>query len=344
MATDEYAKLFKRAWGDPDFKALTEAQQALYQKLISQSDLSMAGVLTLAIQRWAGQTSGLTPEAVEKTLADLCEHHFIVVDRDTQEVLIRSYIRRDLGWRSPQTMKGIAGAVERVLSPMLRKAISCELRRIDTSGLSSRISERTGRSTRQVVDDLISGLLEDTPSEGVSQGVSQGVSDTPSDRAYSIENESLHATATATAPAIATAIATAPATASPPEGGDKSPAAEPVQETLTGEVIEPPADNAGILVAEWIEHCKVRPPGNIVGQTSKQLRMLLDDGLTADQIRPGLAAWQRKGAHPSALPSFVNQELNSSPDSSRTRTNGLSDDQWAAAMRRAITYDQQETR
>lgn len=124
--------------------------------------------------------------------------------------------------------------------------------------------------------------------------------------------------------------------------GDGAPA--PVQETLTGEVVEPSADNAGTLVAEWIEHCKVRPPGNIVGQTSKQIRMLLEDGLTADQIRPGLAAWQRKGAHPSALPSFVNQELNSTPETTRTNTNGLTDQQWQAAYQRAIDHDTKELR
>ncbi|MEH1534227.1 hypothetical protein [Cutibacterium avidum] len=137
------------------------------------------------------------------------------------------------------------------------------------------------------------------------------------------------------------ARAPAPTAETPAAETDNTPALIPDTTPPTPQRQEATAQT---LVAEWIDHCKVRPPGNIVGQTSKQLRMLLDDGLTADQIRPGLIAWQRKGAHPSALPSFVNQELNSSPDSSRTRTNGLSDDQWAAAMRRAITYDQQETR
>jgi len=191
MATDEYAKIFKRSWGDRDFKALTLAQQALYHKLISQPDISLAGVLTLAVQRWAEQTADLTVEAVEDTLANLETARFVVVDRSTQEVLIRSYIRRDLGWRSPRTMKGISGAVDRVLSPMLRATISGELLRIDTSGLSSTVSEKTGRSTRDVVDEELHRIISDdppirsdsaqhtpsdtpcnTPSEGVSNRVS----------------------------------------------------------------------------------------------------------------------------------------------------------------------------
>lgn len=209
MATDEYGKLFKRAWGDPDYKALTLGQQALYQKLISQSDISMAGVLTLAVQRWAGQTAGLSADDIEDALEGLEATRFVVVDRDTQEVLVRAYIRRDLGWRSPQTMKGIAGAVERILSPVLRQVIAAELRRIDTTRLSEKISEKTGRSTRQVIDGLISELLADTPSDGVSDTTCHTPTDTPSDRGYGSKNESLHATATAPARATARAIATA---------------------------------------------------------------------------------------------------------------------------------------
>ena len=117
MSGNEFGKIFKRAWGDPDFKALTSSEQGLYFKLISQPDISLAGVLTLAPTRWSGQTSGLTPAHVERDLKSLEASRYVLVDRDTQEVLVRSYIRNDLGWRSPRTMIGIANAVARVLSP-----------------------------------------------------------------------------------------------------------------------------------------------------------------------------------------------------------------------------------
>jgi hypothetical protein len=185
MATDEFGKLFKRAWGDKDFTALTVEQQSLYHKLISQPDISLAGVLTLAPVRWARQTAGQTVETIEDTLDQLEAARFVVVDKSTQEVLVRSYIRRDLGWRSPRTMKGIAGAVERILSSRLRVAVARELDRIDTSGLSEQVSEKTNRSTRQVVEETIASLIADTPSDTPSDTPcdtpSHGVSDTPSD-------------------------------------------------------------------------------------------------------------------------------------------------------------------
>lgn len=198
MATDEYAKLFKRAWGDPDYTALNAEQQNLYQKLISQPDVSLAGVVTLAPVRWARQTSGQTVESIEATLAELEEARFVVVDRSTQEVLVRSYIRRDLGWRSPKTMKGIVGAVERILSPRLRAAVSTELGRIDTSGLPTRVSEVTGQSNRQAIEGMLRNLIADTPCHTPSDGVSLA--------------RAANATANATAIANARAAATPPLT------------------------------------------------------------------------------------------------------------------------------------
>lgn len=213
MATDEYAKLFKRAWGDRDYTALNAEQQNLYQKLISQPDVSLAGVVTLAPVRWARQTSGQTVESIEATLAELEEARFVVVDRSTQEVLVRSYIRRDLGWRSPKTMKGIVGAVERILSPRLRAAVSAELERIDTSSLPTRVSEVTGKSNRQAIEGMLRNLIADTPPEGVS--------DTPCHTPP--EGVSLTRAATATANATAIANATANATATPVVTSDSKP-------------------------------------------------------------------------------------------------------------------------
>ena len=135
MTGGEYGKIFKRVWGDADFKALTCQQQLLYLKLVSQTDISLAGVLTLATIRWAGQTAGVTDKDIARTLAELEAARFIVCDRETQEVLVRSYVRNDLGWRSSKTMKAVKAAVGRILSPRLRGVISAELLNISASNI-----------------------------------------------------------------------------------------------------------------------------------------------------------------------------------------------------------------
>ena len=193
MAGGEYGKVFKRVWGDPDFKSLTASQQLLYIKLVSQPDVSLAGVITFAPRRWVAQTADVTSDALDADLAHLCERRYLVIDDDTQELLIRSYVRNDESWKSPRTMIGIGNAVERVLSDMLRGVISTELQRLDTDGLPTSISDKTGRSSRDVVVGILDRLIAENPpcgtpiawgigrgirnsQEGVSDGVSHGVS------------------------------------------------------------------------------------------------------------------------------------------------------------------------
>lgn len=213
MARD-YGKLFTRAWGDADFRALTGEAQGLYQQLISQPDMSMAGVITTAPPRWAGQSSNGTAKKVQASLQELERRRFIVSDKDTQETLVRSFIRNDLMWRSPKSMIGIDSSVRSVLSVKLKTEIAAELARCDTVTLSSKTSEATGRSTREVVEELIAGLVRDfpgTPSEAEIQTLDTP-SDTPSE-GVSDRGSRTSPTETATEPEPEPEPATEPATA-----------------------------------------------------------------------------------------------------------------------------------
>ena len=68
--------------------------------------------------------------------------------------------------------------------------------------------------------------------------------------------------------------------------------------------------NAGQIVGLWIESLNRRPPGSVVGQVSKQVKQLLDEKFTSQEILDGLKVWQAKGLHPSTLPSVVNETIN----------------------------------
>lgn len=197
--SDEFGKVYKRIWGDEDFKALPARQQLLYIKLVSQPDISLAGVLTYAPIRWAMQTSDLDHDGLVADFTDLRRSGYVVSDLDTQEVLVRSYIRQDGGWRSPKTMIGIGNAVDRILSPMLRGVISAELKRVDTTALSAKVSDTTGRSSRDVVESVIGRLVAvnpprgypipeplDTPTDTPSDSPTDTPCDTPSDGVSSV--------------------------------------------------------------------------------------------------------------------------------------------------------------
>lgn len=191
MARD-YGKIFTAAWGDEQFRSLGRNAQHLYMQLVSQPDLSMAGILTIAPVRWAQQAHITEPEVMD-SLATLTERRFVHVDQGTQELLVRSYVRRDEGWKSPTTMKAIASAMNAVLSPGLKSVLADEVSRIDTNALSEKVSEKTGRSTKEVVMGYISTFLASVKPHQVPPAIPHPdtPSDTPSGRASDTPTDGL---------------------------------------------------------------------------------------------------------------------------------------------------------
>ncbi|MGD7788199.1 hypothetical protein ACQCX2_07730 [Propionibacteriaceae bacterium Y1700] len=80
---------------------------------------------------------------------------------------------------------------------------------------------------------------------------------------------------------------------------------DPEPEPIEGELVEP--DNAQTLVGEWLDNTNPRPPRQVVGQVSRQIKALLDEGQSYTDVRNGLALWARKRLHPSTLPSVVHE-------------------------------------
>lgn len=89
-------------------------------------------------------------------------------------------------------------------------------------------------------------------------------------------------------------------------------------EVLEGEPVDaPPAADeetpvtAQTIVGEWLERCTSRPPSRVIGQLSKEIRILLDeDRIHPDHIRRGIAHWMQRGLHPATLASVVNEVMN----------------------------------
>ncbi|MFF3310530.1 helix-turn-helix domain-containing protein [Streptomyces sp. NPDC002952] len=75
---------------------------------------------------------------------------------------------------------------------------------------------------------------------------------------------------------------------------------------------------AQTIVGEWLERCAERPPSRVIGQLSKEIRILLEeDRIHPDWVRRGIATWMQKGLHPSTLASVVNEAMNSTPAAAR---------------------------
>ncbi|MGW3330575.1 hypothetical protein ACWDF9_08545 [Streptomyces rubiginosohelvolus] len=91
----------------------------------------------------------------------------------------------------------------------------------------------------------------------------------------------------------------------------------PEDDVVDAEVLDDPAaEHPGkvttqTIVAEWLARCAKRPPSRVVGQLSREIRVLLEeDRIHPDTIRRGIATWMTKSLHPATLPSVVNEVMN----------------------------------
>ena len=123
------ARIRSRIWNDSDFRGLSMSAQWAYTFLLSQPDLSHAGVLPLRIRRWAGHAAGITAEVLSDALDELDRAHFIVVDPDTEELLVRTFLRNDEIYRQPNLLRAAHKALDEISSAALRHALAIEVSR-----------------------------------------------------------------------------------------------------------------------------------------------------------------------------------------------------------------------
>lgn len=185
-----HGRILTSIWEDEDFLALTEEQQRLYLFLISQPNLNHAGLLPLTLRRWARKAAGLTAADLETRLHALAQARFLVLDEDTEELLIRSFVRNDGVWKQPKVMGAMVSGALEISSRVLRRALLEEMDRIPLDELSdepTKIRNVEGPSIREQVSAHIETLRKafggpnPTPDRGASPTPSAPPSGTPSE-------------------------------------------------------------------------------------------------------------------------------------------------------------------
>lgn len=129
MARD-HARIFVSIWADDDFRARSPEAQRLYMLLLTQPKLTYAGSLELQPRRWSACSEWTTVEDVEDALGELERSRFVVVDRDTEEILVRAYLRVNEVWKQPKLLTLALRQVQEVQSRKLRSALRSELLRL----------------------------------------------------------------------------------------------------------------------------------------------------------------------------------------------------------------------
>lgn len=126
----EYGQLRHDIWNDDDWLDLTVPAQHLYMTLLSDPTLSYCGVTDWRPGRVAQRAADNPTRATILAAQELSYAYFIVVDEETEEVLIRSYLRHDPILKNPRlavTMTKDFGAVG---SRKIRAALVYELQRL----------------------------------------------------------------------------------------------------------------------------------------------------------------------------------------------------------------------
>lgn len=125
-----YAQLNIAIWNDDDFRALTPQAQHLYFLLLSHPTLSYCGVGDWRPARIARMATGWTAQDVERAGGELVAGLFIVVDEDTEEFLVRTFVKNDPLMRQRNLGVSMARAFSVVASEGIRGVVVHELKRL----------------------------------------------------------------------------------------------------------------------------------------------------------------------------------------------------------------------
>lgn len=143
---------------DEDFEALTPEGQWLFCRIgIPETTLNHCGIFDWRPKRMLRKARGLTIEYLEHAAADCEQARFMLFDLETEEALLRSYVRSEELLRNPKHAVSVLDAYRSIVSKQLRAAIADEIRRVKAehpeyncwdstySDVGSRLTELLGR-------------------------------------------------------------------------------------------------------------------------------------------------------------------------------------------------------
>lgn len=126
----EYAKIRLSIWADSDFTRLSKDAQWLYFVLLSMPGRSWAGVTDWRPNRLLQRAGALTVADFTVAAEELQQALFVIVDDDTEEALIRTFIKHDELLRNKNLAAAAYKAFRQITSNTLRGVIVHEMRKL----------------------------------------------------------------------------------------------------------------------------------------------------------------------------------------------------------------------
>lgn len=126
----EFARIKVNIWRDEEFCALPMAGKLLYLALVSAPKLTWCGSLDYSPKQLARIDAEMSPARLDLTLEHLVDRQYILLDTDTDELAVRSYMRHDEVLRQPNVSRAAARSLRSVVSDAVRDGLLVELRRL----------------------------------------------------------------------------------------------------------------------------------------------------------------------------------------------------------------------
>lgn len=117
-----YAPIYTSIWHDENFLALSAQAQRVYFLALSQPNITYCGVVSFTAKRWGLLAANTTPKAIEKAVQELEGAGFVMLDDDTEELWIRSFVKHNGVLRQPQLVRSMQRAYTEIHSPAIRAA------------------------------------------------------------------------------------------------------------------------------------------------------------------------------------------------------------------------------
>lgn len=153
-----FGRLLSTIWDDEDFLALDDGDQRLYAFLLSQRNLNHAGLLPVTLRKWARKARNSTVARLTEQLTSLEKARFVVLDPETEELLVRTLVRNDNVYKQPRVMGAMVSDAREIESPRLRAVLLAEMDRIPLEDLSDKPGKNNAPSIRSQVCEHIAEL------------------------------------------------------------------------------------------------------------------------------------------------------------------------------------------
>lgn len=138
-------------WRDPEWRLLDAAPQRVYMLVITQSEISPCGLIAVTEKRWATYAADTTAKHITDGLDQLEARSFIVLDHDTEELLVRTFAKNDGGAANALRRTAITDAAKAVASLKIAAVLADELDFLS-------IPHSLSRAYREPIDSPSSGL------------------------------------------------------------------------------------------------------------------------------------------------------------------------------------------